>query len=258
MTSVEIDPQLVQRADANYQELYRLMARLSPDGAVVEDGELLLARTGPLLPFLNGATVLRPPADPEAALARAASFYAQAGQSWALITSDATSDVMEPVARAAGRTPRESPGMVLSPIGAPPSVPPGLLIEAVRDVGGLHRYNDTMTAGFGGEWARAAILDTGVLLGVPELTHYVGLLDGEPVATAMRFSSHRIAGVFNVSTVPEARRRGIGEAITWRAAVDGLAEGCIASALQASEMGFPIYQRMGYCQVLTYKVWLPE
>jgi predicted GNAT family acetyltransferase len=78
-----------------------------------------------------------------------------------------------------------------------------------------------------------------------------------PVATAMRFSSHRIAGVFNVSTIPEYRRRGIGEAMTWRAAVDGLAEGCIASALQASEMGLPIYQRMGYRQVLTYQVWLP-
>jgi predicted acetyltransferase len=71
----------------------------------------------------------------------------------------------------------------------------------------------------------------------------------------LRYTSHRIAGVHNVSTLPEFRGRGLGEAMTWHAALDGRAEGCIASALQASAMGFPIYERMGYRHVVSYETW---
>jgi len=114
-----------------------------------------------------------------------------------------------------------------------------------------------MTAGFGNAWALGEILDSRALIDAPDLTHYTGFMDGEPVATAMRFTSHRIAGVYNVSTLPTFRRRGIGAALTWRAALDGLAEGCIASALQASTLGEPVYRRMGYREALGYHTWLP-
>jgi len=114
-----------------------------------------------------------------------------------------------------------------------------------------------MTAGFGGDpWAQPQILVGRALLDEPDMVHYVGFVDGAPVATAMRFSSQRVATVANVSTIPAYRRRGIGEAMTWRAALDGRAAGCVASYLQASEMGFPIYQRMGYRHVLTHRGWL--
>jgi hypothetical protein len=43
--------------------------------------------------------------------------------------------------------------------------------------------------------------------------------------------------------------------LTWRAALDGRAEGCLASALQSSRMAFPLYQRMGYRQVIVYQTW---
>ena len=102
------------------------------------------------------------------------------------------------------------------------------------------------------------MLETAALLEVPDLTHYLGFVDGVPAATAMRFASHRIAGVFNVSTVPEYRGRGVGAALTWRAALDGRADGCLASALQASELGLSVYRRMGYREVMTYQIWLPE
>lgn len=246
-----------ERADANYREMFRAMARVSPDGAIVEDGDLLLVRSGPLLPLNNAALLSRAPTEANDLLARAEAFFAPTRQPWALITSGEATEAMAVPALAAGRGVDSSPGMLLAPLaGSPPPVP-GLEIRAVEDVPALHAYNDTMTAGFGGAWARGAILDSRALLEVPGLTHYLGLLDGEPVATAMRFTSHRIAGVYNVSAIPAARGRGIGAAMTWRAALDGRAEGCVASALQASAMGFSIYQRMGYRQFTTYFIWLP-
>jgi predicted GNAT family acetyltransferase len=71
----------------------------------------------------------------------------------------------------------------------------------------------------------------------------------------MRFTSHRIAGVYTVATLPEFRGRGLGEALTWRAALDGLVEDCVAASLQASRMGFPIYARMGFRHVVDYETW---
>lgn len=249
---------LIVRAHANYLEMFRALARASPDGAIEEDAGLLLVRCGPLLPTDNPAIVLRIPADPAAVLERARAFFARTGQGWALISFGAVSDAMGAAAAAAGLAAHPSPGLVLAPLaGEPPSVP-GLVVRAVRDVPTLRVFNDTMTAGFGGPWALPEILQDRALLDIPGMTHYLGLVDGVPVATAMRFSSHGVAGVYNVSTVPAYRGRGIGAAITWRAALDGRVEGCIAAALQASEMGLPVYRRMGFRPVMTYHVWLPR
>ena len=49
-----------------------------------------------------------------------------------------------------------------------------------------------------------------------------------------------------MSTVPAARRRGYGEAMTARVVADGIAAGCDVAVLQASEAGRPIYERLGF------------
>lgn len=250
-------PSLLARAHANYQEMFRALARVSPDGMIEEDPDVLLVQTGPLLPLNNTMIVKTAPADPVALLARGRAFFAASGQLFAVTTAGPVTDAMTAAAGAAGLTADPSPAMLLAPLTGRPDDAPGLTVRVVQDIGSLRVYNDTMTTGFGDEWALRAIVESGVLLDVPDLTHYAGFIDGLPVATAMRFTSHRIAGIFNVSTIPEYRRRGIGAAITWRAALDGLAEGCIASFLQASEMGEPVYKRMGYRAVDTVVVWLP-
>jgi hypothetical protein len=256
--TAEVPIDLRVRADANYRELFRTMARISPDGFIHEQDGLLLVFTGPLLPMLNAAHLLRRSGDPAAIVERARVFFAPSGRRWAFTVAGEDAAHMAPVVEAAGMERLEpSPGMVLAPLEGRPPVVPGLEIRRVDSPDLLRVYNDTMTAGFGGgAWAEPEILRSTALLDVPGLAHYVGLVDGAPVATAMRFTSHRIAGVFNVSTVPAYRRRGIGEAITWRAALDGRAEGAIASALQASEMGAPVYERMGYRTWTNYQLWL--
>ncbi|MGI8554674.1 MAG: GNAT family N-acetyltransferase [Dehalococcoidia bacterium] len=257
METETLTASLLARGHANYQELFRAMARFSPDGAIEEQDGVMLARSGHLLPFLNFAAVFRPPSDPAAVLARAQAFFFPFGLRFMLCTVDEAASTMAPVAEAAGMEPNSEPGMLLAPLeGSIPAVP-GLRIQNVEDAETLRAYIDTMTAGFGGgPWALPEILADAAMLRVPDITHYLGVINGVPVATATRVTSHRIAGVFNISTIPNYRKRGIGEAITWRAALDGRQEGCIASYLQASELGEPIYLRMGYRTVATYRTWL--
>ena len=256
MVRLETDAALLARALANNYELGRVMARVRPEGAIHEEDGLLLIRSGPALPHFNFAAVTCPPADLEQVLERARQFYEPSGVHWALGAAGAIAQAIAPAAAAAGFRPVSEPGMLLAPLaGAAPRVE-GLIIRLVRDFDTLCLYNDTMTAGFGGTpWASPEALADPALLQVPDVTHYLGFLDGVPVATAARISSHRIAGIVNVSTIPAYRRRGIGAAMTWRAALDGREEGCIASYLQASELGFPVYRRMGYREVTRCWIW---
>jgi predicted acetyltransferase len=55
-----------------------------------------------------------------------------------------------------------------------------------------------------------------------------------------------VAGIYFVSTLAEFRRRGFGEAMTWRAIADARTTGCTLSYLQASRMGRHIYEGMGF------------
>ena len=87
--------------------------------------------------------------------------------------------------------------------------------------------------------------------------HYVAFVDGVPAGTASLFPSEGVAGIYNVYTRPEFRRRGIGEALT-RAALDDARElGLDVAVLQASPMSASLYRRMGfvgYCSFGHY-VW---
>ena len=68
--------------------------------------------------------------------------------------------------------------------------------------------------------------------------------------------SGRTIGVHSIATVESARRRGYGAAMTARVVADGAAEGCDVAALQASEMGRPIYERQGFRTVVRYAAYV--
>jgi ribosomal protein S18 acetylase RimI-like enzyme len=93
----------------------------------------------------------------------------------------------------------------------------------------------------GGPWARDA--------------NYVGYVGGKPATTSLRVRTGDVAGIYFVGTLPQFRRRGFGESMTWRAITDGRADGCKIGYLQASEMGRRIYQRMGFRVIEEYYEW---
>ena len=87
--------------------------------------------------------------------------------------------------------------------------------------------------------------------------HFIGLLNGEPVATASLVTAGGAAGIYNVTTVEAARGRGIGAAMTVAAARHGAAHGLGLATLQASTMGRPIYERLGFefvCDLRPYRL----
>jgi len=79
--------------------------------------------------------------------------------------------------------------------------------------------------------------------------YFVARLEGRPVAAAMGVVDGDAVGIYNVATIPAARGRGIGRAVTLAALLDGRARGATMGVLEASEMGRPVYERLGFIAV---------
>lgn len=92
----------------------------------------------------------------------------------------------------------------------------------------------------------------------PEV-HFVGYLAGAPVATTSLITAGGVAGIYNVTTVEPARRRGIGAALTAHAIRFAARRGLEIATLQASSMGRPVYERLGFrfaCDLVPHR-WSP-
>src|SRR5204863_8658897 len=87
---------------------------------------------------------------------------------------------------------------------------------------------------------------------------FAGLLEGRPVASSGLMLWGGVAAVYNVATVPEARRRGIGTAMTWAAIDHARGLGYHVALLGTSVGGRGIYERMGFRQVEVIREYLWE
>ena len=83
---------------------------------------------------------------------------------------------------------------------------------------------------------------------------FVGYVDGTAVAAAALYLTHGVAGIGWVGCVPSARGRRYAEAVTWRAVREGFRRGASFANLQASPMGRPVYERMGFATPTEYRV----
>jgi ribosomal protein S18 acetylase RimI-like enzyme len=98
------------------------------------------------------------------------------------------------------------------------------------------------------EYLRILGVPAGLLSGAdPSAFHIlVARLAGEDVATAMAFDHDGDCGVFNVSTLEEARRRGLGTALTARHVHDAVERGCSTASLQSTPMAERVYAAVGF------------
>jgi GNAT superfamily N-acetyltransferase len=139
-------------------------------------------------------------------------------------------------------------------------VPENFIVERVRDERDLAAWTRTLATGFGegpveAEWVGEVYRRVGLGNDAP-WRHYLGRLGGEPVATSTLFPGAGVAGIYFVSTAEHARRRGIGAAVTLAALHDAREMGCRVGVLGSSEMGYPVYRRLGfqeYCRIGLYE-----
>jgi GNAT superfamily N-acetyltransferase len=91
----------------------------------------------------------------------------------------------------------------------------------------------------------------------PDVALFTAYLDEAPVGTSIAIRTGDISGVYGVTTDPTARRRGVGTAAAWAAVNAGREWGCHLVTLQATEMGFSSYKKMGFTTVVRYRTSAP-
>lgn len=144
------------------------------------------------------------------------------------------------------------PGMGVDLNQLPESIPspPELEIQIVKDIGMLQSYTHLLTTLFefpaetesgAYEWAR------GLGFEMPYIS-YIAYLNGAPVGTSAVYYGAGVAGIYNVTVAHDVRGQGIGAMLTLQPLRDARKIGYRAGILQASDMGFKVYQRLGFEQ----------
>ena len=152
------------------------------------------------------------------------------------------------------------PGMALDLQGfTPPDAPApdGFQISVVQDENTFRAWVGTFINGYGlptefEEPMYNIYLDLGFDL---PLRYFLGTYHGKPVATSTLFLAEGVAGVYNIATLPEARRNGLGRAMSLQPLLEAQQLGYRIAILQSSEAGYNVYRKLGFqhiCQMEDY------
>jgi len=138
-----------------------------------------------------------------------------------------------------------------SSVGDPP-VAADLEILEVTSADVLADFEATSAMGFRGSavqrfaWHAPGVLDD------PRFRLWLGKVDGRGVGAAMAYIDDDLIGIYGVTVVPSARRRGYGAALTWRAIQ---ADPQVPAALHPSDMARAMYQRLGFAPIGHFSAW---
>lgn len=150
----------------------------------------------------------------------------------------------------------EIPGMWIELAQLPPTVvPDGVEVHPVDHDPDLLATATTIaftTNGFPDE-ATAPMLE--MLDRIPnrnQFRTFLATVDGVPAAASALLIADDTAGLYNVGTLPEFRRRGLGRLVSLAALEAGRVEGADIGVLDASPDGEPVYRGLGFEEVCRF------
>ena len=247
------DPSLVAAVERDFIAAWWLLTEVT-DAERHDDPSIRWFRTGLPDAYCNQVLVTRlGEEDADATIERVLDTVGRDGVpfTWWVMPSFAPADLAARLERRGLVHDGAWPALALAirDLVAPPAVD-GLEIRRVTNDAELDAYLDIVGQTLSPSAAFTAMLADasrriGFGLDAPE-EHFIGLLDGAPVAASSLVVAGGAAGIYNVGTLEPARRRGIGAAMTSAAIRRGAERGLELATLQSSTMGRAVYERLGF------------
>jgi predicted GNAT family acetyltransferase len=205
----------------------------------------------------NAALIEREPKDASAALSEAERIFQNHGRSLGVDVERGRHPDVDAALGAMGlELVATRPAMAIRVDDvASPQVPVGVEILRVTDPQLLTGLVEVEVGAFETDRAVAEGLLAASQLSLPNVRLYAAIADGRAVAQAVTNAQRGAVGVFGVATLPWFRRRGLGTAIT-AFAIDDVRDEADLAWLQSTEMGRPLYERMGFRPVSDWDVWV--
>jgi GNAT superfamily N-acetyltransferase len=243
--AADLEPDLVAAADQNFIGSYEKLAEHQEAGSVQRFGSVTAFVSGLPISFLNGG--IAPGAATAAELEAAVEWLDERGYPYEVWIGEAFADEHGSALTAIGfeRSSWPIPTMILRPPAEPAPPAAGVTVRAVEDDATLEEHIAMQVEqGFPEEAARR--MYSASLARDPDVRIYTAYLEGQAVGSSIAIRTGAVSGVYSVGTRPDARRRGVGTAVTWAAVGAGAGWGATMVALQSSEMGYPVYREMGF------------
>lgn len=249
-----MDSKTLDALDRNYRLASAETFACSDVGEALEARHVHIVTCGFPVAEFNWAFLKFPGRETEQAAERAERYFDERKLPFRFIVRGDLTDSCEKVLEARGhaRVEKTTPGMALASLAEIPAPPAELEIRTVDDARTLAAFSHTAFAGFGIPTAFGEKFLTEDLLMSPASALRIGYVGDVPVATALQIATGHVSGVYWVATLEDHRRKGYGEALTFAVLKAGRELGCTIGSLQASEMGKPVYARMGFEHTCDY------
>ena len=212
------------------------------------------------VPVFNGAAILEERLLNPDSLRGIAEYFTSKGRPYSLMTMDALLPYGGGALRGLGYYEYDRmPAMWLDgmPLVETRFDTPQLLITRVEDTRDMGEFRSILGRVFHIAPEEAEMVLGDNALSVEGVRHYLGRLDGEAVGTLSMVTRGPVPGLWNVGTLPEHRRTGIGTALMRHALQEATHEGRTSSMLLASKEGVPLYERLGYRTLSTVRIFVP-
>lgn len=246
---------LVTDANDNLRCAFRTLAEKAPTGEFRQFGPLTAACAEVPAPIFNRIFVFDAPPNNE--LSAAVTWMSERDVPfWVTVTEPVVEKVTNHLADLDFVKAAEQPGMAMTSLDA---IPPRDSVVEIAAVTGSDERDEfsTVTASVFG-WSPDVVEQVDqAALAADDIRLFLGRVDGQPAATGLLIQSGDVAGVYTIGVVEEFRQQGIGEAMSWEILRAGREAGCQIGVLQSSEMGYPLYKRMGFETVVTYHQFEP-
>jgi GNAT superfamily N-acetyltransferase len=238
----------------NLFELLRRVAEL-PGGELEDSDRMLRIATGLPSPMHNAVVRARlAPEEVEPTVAEVFAWYRRrrAPFFWWTGPQSSPSDLDDRLA-AAGllEFDRDSPGMAmaLADIDESAAAPPGVSVEQAHGEDALREWAVLFSAAHdappsaGQSWVEAARRRD-----FRELpwSSWIARLDGEPAGLGLSFVAGDAVGLYAIGTLPQARRRGVGTALTLVPMLEARSSGAEIAILHSTPDGEKLYPRLGF------------
>jgi ribosomal protein S18 acetylase RimI-like enzyme len=245
---------MLDAVESIFSECFRTFSAL-PNGALIERPGMFGVVNDAPVGFFNGIGHSRFDANADERIDETMAIFRERKRSfrWWISPSTMPDDMPMRLRRRGFRHVYDSTGMAadLHATAVDTAAPSSLDIRRITAAEGLERWAAILLGVFARPPHENVFwIDAYSRLGFDgPWTHYLGYLDGHAVATSSVLVAGELAGVYHVATLPEARGRGFGSAMTMATMRRARASGASTIVLQSSEMGESVYRGLGFSRV---------